>query len=136
MYNEAPDDVEEVLISWLGQIYRAAITRHNKDPLPFILIRHIDGKEDPDVGADHLVSVKILSDKSLGEDAAASNSQNVHLQMVELGEYDPDVLLSNGRNASIDYVKYDKSPRWVKYENDQVLVKEALYEIGLSYAPV
>ncbi|MBB3752614.1 hypothetical protein FHT44_005126 [Mycolicibacterium sp. BK634] len=136
MYDEAPEDVEEVLVVWLGQIHRAAVTRRNKDPLPFILVRHIDGKEDTITGtADFLVSVRVLSDKNLGEDAAAEAAKDVHRQMLELAQYLPDVPLSSGRNASLDYVTVTQSPRWVPYDNDQVLCKQAQYQIGLSYAP-
>ena len=131
-----PDDVEEVLTAYLSTAYRAAITRRTGDPLPFVLIRHVDGRENPTEGtADHLVSLRVLSDKALGEDAAADNSAGVHAMMLEMARYLPDVYLSSvGRNASIDYVSVHQSPRWTTYNNPQILSKTGLYTVGLAYS--
>lgn len=138
MLDQAPDDVEEVLIAWLGSLYRTSIIKRNQDPFPFILVRHIDGHEEAECGtADHLVEVRVLCDRSFGEDAVADICSEVNRQMGELAIDLPDVYLpKRDRNASIDYVTCPKSFRWLEYENDQILCKRANYEIGLSYNSV
>jgi len=136
LLDQAPDDVEEAVIVWLSSLGRAAITRRSTDPLPFRLVRHITGDEKVDEGvADQVVTVRTLCDKTLGEDAARDECQKTHRAMLTIARELPDILLSNGRNATIDYLKVFESPRWIEYENDQVLCKLARYQIGLSYAP-
>lgn len=131
-----PDDVEEVLVAYLGSLHRAAITRRTEDPLPFILVRHVDGREDPTAGtADHLVSVRVLCDRAFGEDAAADTCTDVHQMMMELARDLPDVfLVRRNRNASIDYVTCMQSPKWAAYENNQILSKASLFQVGLAYS--
>ncbi|APE16172.1 hypothetical protein BOH72_14055 [Mycobacterium sp. WY10] len=140
-----PDDVEEVLVSHLGKIssstrsctaYRTAVTRRANDPLPFVLVRHVDGREDPTAGtADHLVSLRVLCDKALGEDAAADTASGVHRLMLALAIDLPDVYLAKrDRNASIDYLTCTQSPKWVDYPNDQILCKQSMFQVGLAYS--
>ena len=138
MLDEAPDDVEEVLVSGLSSVHRAAITRRSGDPYPFILIRHVDGKENVDEGtADHLVEIKTLCQKSLGEVAARDHCRNTHRRMLEIARDLPDIPLSNGRMATVDYVTVFRSPRWIEIrDDDQVLAKAGWYTVGLSYAPI
>lgn len=137
MLDQAPDDVEEVVTTWLNTLYRSAITRRNKDPLPFILVRHIDGDENVELGdADQVVNIRVLCQKGLSEDAAAMVCRDVHRQMLELARYLPDILLvSSNRMASVDYVSVVSPPHWIEYKDDQVLCKSSTYTIGLSYAP-
>jgi hypothetical protein len=136
LLDEAPDDIEEALVSWLTPVNRAAISRRTGDPLPFILIRHLDGSEKVDEGiADHIVTIRTLCARSGGEVAARNESLRTHRAMLELARYLPEVSLSGGRIATIDYLKVTESPRWMAYEDDQILCKLARYQIGLSYAP-
>lgn len=130
----APDDVEEALTAYLGGLRRSAITRRPEDPLPFILIRHIGGDEDPIEGfADPLVSIRTLCDKSLGEDAAADECALTHRWMLQLANEQDDIPISGGRIVNFDYVSVVESPHWVPFEDDQVLCKLGRYGIGLSY---
>lgn len=134
MLNEAPEDIEEVLVAWLSPVHPTAITRPIGDPLPFIVIRHIDGTESVDEGtADHLVTIRTFCEKALGDVAARDACNLTHRRMLKLAHELPDVPLANGRNASIDYVTVTESPRWDEYADDQVLVKRARYQVGLSY---
>lgn len=136
LLDQAPDDVEETVIVWLSSLGRVAITRRTDDPFPFRLVRNITGSEKVDEGiADSVVTVRTLCDKALGEDAARNECGKTHRAMLTIARELPDILLSNGRNATLDYLKVFESPRWMDYENDQVLVKLARYQLGLSYAP-
>lgn len=136
LLDQAPDDVEEAIIVWLSSLGRTAITRRTDDPLPFRLVRNITGSEKVDEGtADFVVQIRTLCNKALGEDAARTECDKTHRAMLTIARELPDILLSNGRNATVDYLKVFESPMWSEYENDQVLVKIARYQIGLSYAP-
>jgi hypothetical protein len=133
-YDLAPDDVEEALTAYLSGLRRTAITRKTGDPLPFILVRHIDGGEDPEAGfADPLVSIRTLCAKSLGEDAAAAECALTHQWMLHLANNQDDIPISGGRVVNLDYVNVVQQPRWVEFEDDQVLCKLGRYGIGLSY---
>lgn len=137
LLGEAPDDIEEALVSWLTPVNRTAISRRTDDPLPFILVRHLDGFEKVDEGiADHIVSIRTLCARSGGEVAARDESQRTHRAMLELARYLDEVSLSGGRIATIDYVKVTESPRWEEFADDQILCKRARYQIGLSYCAV
>jgi len=132
--NEAPDDAEECVIAWLNPLRRSAQTRRSGDPLPFTLITHITGTEDLDCGyADDVVSVHTLCDKSLGEDNAKNEADATHRRMLLLGRYLPDVVLTDGRVATIDYCDVFQRPRWEPYGDDQILRKVGRYRLGLSY---
>lgn len=135
-YDLAPDDVEEALTAYLSGLRRTAITRRPEDPLPFTLIRHIGGDEDPVEGfADPLVSIRTLCAKSLGEDAAAIECALTHQWMLQLAASDEqvDIPISGGRIVNLDYANVVESPRWIEFEDDQVLCKLGRYGIGLSY---
>ncbi len=132
---QAPDDVEEAVIVWLSSLGRAAITRRTDDPLPFRLVRNIAGDENVDVGtAETVVQIRTLCDKALGEDAARNECDKTHRAMLTIARELPDIPLSNGRNATIDYLTVFESPHWMDYGNDQILCKLARYQLGLSYA--
>lgn len=131
---EAPDDAEEVIIAWLQPLRRSAQTRVSGDPLPFTLITHITGTEDLDCFyADDVVSVHTLCDKKFGVDSAKEEADATHRRMLLLGRYLPDVVLTDGRTATIDYCDVFERPHWVPYGDDQILRKVGRYKIGLSY---
>lgn len=132
--NEAPDDDEEICIAWLSPLNRCAQTRRSGDPLPFILVTHITGKEDADCfHADNVVQVATLCDKRFGEDAAKIEAENTHKRMLLLARYLEDVVLTDGRTATIDSVSVFESLSWQPYGDDQILMKVARYTLGLSY---
>ena len=132
--DEAPDDVEEALIAYLSGLRRTDRTRQAGDPLPFILVNHIDGSEDPDTGfADPLVSIRTLCDKGLGEAVAAQESALTHQWMLNLARVQEDISISGGRIVNFDYVNVVQAPRWTEYPNGQLLCKLGRYGIGLSY---
>lgn len=137
---EAPDDVEEALVAYLGGIplgaatRRAAISRRTGDPFPFTLIRNLGGGEEAELGfSDPLVSIRTLCDKSLGEDAARDECATTHEWMLQLARVQEDIPIGNGRVVNFDYVNVVEQPHWVPFGDDQVLCKLGRYGIGLSY---
>lgn len=138
-YEEGPDDAESVVISWLSPLLppgQVAITRYPNDPLPFILVNHLDSNESVEESwSDALVSVHILTRKTRGNEAeAAKNAEKVHRRMLRLAEWLEDVDLPDGRKATISSVSVAKGPKWVPYGDDQILRKVGRYTIGLDYA--
>lgn len=132
--NEAPDDAEEVVIAWLTPLRRTAQTRRSGEVLPFTLVSHLTGTEDVcNFYADDVVSVHTLCDKGLGEDNAKDEADATHRRMLLLGRYLPDVVLTDGRIATIDYCDVFERPKWVPYGDDQILRKVGRYKLGLSY---
>lgn len=132
--DEASDDVEEALIAYLSGLRRTDRTRRAGDPLPFILVNHIGGSEDPEAGfADPLVSIRTLCDKGLGESVAAQESDLAHRWMLRLASVQDDIPISGGRVVNFDYVNVVEAPHWAEYPNGQLLCKLGRYGIGLSY---
>lgn len=133
LYQHA-ESVEQILIAYLSPQRRTAVARLVDDPLPFTIVHHITGIEDPQVGtADPVVSVQVLSDKALGWDLAEANAQQTHDALLYLAR-NLDTGPTSGY-GSIDYIKVVEAPIWVEYEDTQILRKVGRYRIGLSYVP-
>lgn len=133
LLNECTEDVEEVVVAWLTPLRRCAAVRRAGDELPFTLVHHIDGTEKPqEYTADELVSVHTLCDRALGEMAAKDEAKLTHRRMLLLAKTLPVIDLSDGRQASVDFVQIAETPRWEFYSNE-ILRKVARYAIGLSY---
>ncbi|AAN01980.1 tail terminator [Mycobacterium phage TelAviv] len=128
--NEGPADAETFVVKWLGEVYRAANTRRPGDPLPFLLIQQVAGKENLDEStADPVVQVDILCDKVDGEDAARDIKDRVHRRMLLLGRY----LEMDG---TLDWMKVFESPRRLEYTNDKVIRYTARYQFGQTYEQI
>jgi hypothetical protein len=137
LLDQAADDVEEVIIAWLQPLRRASNTRRAGDELPFTLVNHITGTESVDLSwTDELVSIHTLCDKNLGTNAAKVEGQRTHRRMTLQARYLEDVVLSDGRIASIDWVKVSETPRFAPYADDQILQIISRYQVGLSYTEV
>lgn len=135
--DEGVDDAEEVLIAWLKPLRPLATgnTRRSGAPLPYTLVTHLMGNESiEESNADPIVSVQTLCDKNLGQSAFKVESQRTHRRMMLLARYNEDVVLDDGRIASIDYVQVTEMPRTEPYGDDQILRKIGRYQLGLSYA--
>lgn len=131
--DESTDDVEEVLVAWLEPLRRTAAVRRAGDELPFTLVHHIDGTEKPqEFTADEVVSVHTLCDRADGEAAAAREAKLTHRRMLLLAKTLPAITLTDGRQASVDFVQVVETPHWEPYSNE-ILRKVARYGIGLSY---
>lgn len=122
-----PEDVETLVVKWLAPLYRTANTRRPGDPLPFLLVEHVAGKENiEESSADLVAQVDILCDKQLGEDAARDVKDRTHRRMLLLGRH----LEVDG---TVDWMKVFESPRRSPYENDKVIRYTARYQFGQTY---
>lgn len=131
---ESPTDLEEIIVAWLQPLRYTAIARQVDDPLPMALVTEVTGDEDDIIGiADPVVSVHTLCDRTLGYAAAKNEARNTHRRMLLLGRYLDAITLKDGRQAGVDYVSVFQRPRWVPYEDTQVLRKVGRYACGLSY---
>jgi len=138
---EQPDDVEEILTTWITPVCTAAVRFTDLDQLPFVIVNNLGGDTDIYLGlSDPVVSVRVLCDKRLGHDAAARTADRVHRRLVQFGRELPEITLTDGRIASIDYLRCIESPHWAAYDatgratagNDEILCKLARYQVGLT----
>jgi hypothetical protein len=141
LLDEDVDDAETVFVSWLTPLYstpeHVANTRRAGDPLPFVLINHLDSNENVEEStSDALVSAHILTHKSAGEVASRDEANRVHRRILLLARYLEDVDLAGGRKATIDYVNVARRPKREAYGDDLILRRLGRYELGLSYAKV
>lgn len=138
--DEAAEDAEAVVISWLKPLYadgHVANFRNSGDPLPFILVTHLDSNECVEESyADALVSVHVLTHKAAGPVSSRDETAKMHARMLLLARYLEDVDLPGGRKASLESVSVFKSPRREDYGDEQILRRNGRYTIGLSYAKV
>ena len=134
VFNDCADDVEAVMVAWLTPLRRCSVTRIAGDELPFTLVKHVAGTENPGEGlADPIVSVHTLCDRSYGESEAAYEAQLTHRRMLLLARtLDWQITLPDHTEVAVDYVTVVESPIWVPY-TDQILRKVGRYQIGLTY---
>lgn len=140
LLDAAAEDVEELVVAWLTPLGRTSVTRKTGDTLPFRLVTHIAGSEDPDMElASPIVSVHTLCERNTdgvpdtGWESARDEAKLTHRRMLELGRYRDTIALSDGREAAIDFLTVTESPRWEPFGDEQILRKVGRYQIGLSY---
>lgn len=122
-----PFDAETLTVQWMLQQYPTANTRRPGDPLPFIIVEQVAGKESVDEStSDPVVQLMILCDKKNGEDAARDIKDRAHRRMLLLGR-------SLEADATIDWMRVFESPRRMKYQSDNVIAYVARYQFGLTY---
>lgn len=141
LLDEDVDDAETVFISWLTPLYdttnHVANTRRSGDPLPFVLVNHLDSNESVEnFTSDALVSVHVLTHKSAGDVASRDEASRVHRRILLLARHLEDVDLAGGRKATIDFVTVAKRPTREPYGDDQILRRLGRYNLGLSLAKV
>lgn len=138
--DEGPEDVETIAIALLKDLLPAGHVknvRRSGDPLPFILVNFLDGNEDVECSCvDDLVSVHVLTHKSAGEVASRDQTDEMHRAMLSQARYLDAIPLSDGRIATIDYVKVAKRPKREEYGDEMILRRIGRYIIGHSYAKV
>lgn len=131
-----PDDIEAALAAYFAPIRRSASVWETGDGLPFTIITHLTGSEDPEVGfADPVVQVDTLADKELGWVNARNEARTTHQAMLYLARYQPSIVLS-GRVFSIHYMLVTESPHWVPFGDIGILRKCGRYQIGIEYVPI
>lgn len=137
---EAAEDVETVLVSWLRPLYpdgHVSNDRRSGDPLPYVLVHHLDSNEDICTSSvDALVSIHVLTHKAAGEVSSRDEMDTVHRRLLLLGRYLEDVALIGGRNATIDYFDVSSSPKREEYGDEMILRRVGRYNLGLSYVEV
>lgn len=138
--DEGPDDVETAIINWLRPLLpdgQVANARLSEDPVPFIVVEHIDGLESEELSeADEVVSVHALYAKGLGNEnrvLAGKFASIVHRRMLLLARY-LDPIVVGSRVVDVDYVQIFSRPRWVPYGDETILRKVGRYRVGLPYA--
>lgn len=139
--DEAPDDAETIVISWLKPMLadgHVANVRRAGDPLPFYLVNNLDTNETVEISAaDALVSVHVLVHRAAGEVALRDEANRMHRRMLLLARWLEDVDLAAGRIATIDSVSVAKAPNKTEpYGDDQILRRIGRYGIGLPYAKI
>lgn len=136
LLDEDVDDAETVFVSWINPLYtpgHVANTRRSGDPLPFVLINHLDSVESIEESTSNaLVSVHILTHKTEGEVASRDESDRVHRRILLLGRYLEDVDLAGGRKATIDFLSVVSRPTRQVYGDELILRRVGRYNLGLS----
>ncbi len=126
----------ELVIAWLKPLRRTGAARVAGDPLPFTLVTHVGGSEDPATGfSRQLVQVDTLCDIALGYAAAFAEGVKTHDRMTLLARHCDcgSITLADTFPAAVDYVNVAESPRLIEYEDVRILRVMARYQIGLSY---
>lgn len=140
LLDEDVDDAETVFVSWLSPLYAAghvANRRLSGDPLPFVIVNHLDSNECQEESiSDALVSVHILTHKAAGDVASRDEANKVHRRLLLLARYLEDVDLAGGRKATIDFLDAPNRPKREDYGDEQILRRVGRYNLGLSYAKV
>jgi hypothetical protein len=129
-------DAEQVLVAWLQPIRATAVARVTGDPLPFTLVGQVGGHEDPICGtADLLVQVDTLTDRDLGYENARTEMRLTKRRLNELIVHNDTFALPDGTQIGVDYLTCAESPRFLMYEDAQILRTMGRYDIGLYYVP-
>lgn len=135
--DQVAEDSEEVIIAWLAPLRDTANQRVMGDPLPFTMVAHVAGNENPDEGtAAPVVSVHTFTSRDLGRANLKNETQTTHRRMLRLGKSCDTITLTDGRQVGVDYVDVVESPLFVPYGDEQILRKVGRYEVGLTYVPV
>jgi hypothetical protein len=131
--SSAPD-IEMLVAAWLAPLRRSGVAFRTGDPLPFTLVTRIGGDENFWTRLDEpIVSVHTLCDLSKGYAQAGIESQATHDRMLELGWALGPVLMPDGSQVCVDYLKPFQYPRWLDYEDVRVLRKVGRYKIGTTH---
>lgn len=135
LYDQAPDDAEEVIIAWLKPLGRTAINRKTNDPLPFRVVRRVAGDEDEIQFSDNpVVSVHTFG---ASEQQTKDETRLTHRRMLLLARNPlEDIVLPGGRIANVEYLNVFESPTWSDYGDDNIFRKVARYQFGLSFVAV
>lgn len=142
LLDEDAVDAEDFVCCWLQPLIRAGVKRELSDPWPFVLVQRVSGADDPDTGLDDPVIQldilhKLASPASTAsgqlEAAAKTFANNVHRRMTLLATTYPDVTVSSGEVAGIDFLTVLIRPHRQPFGDETVARFVARYRLGLSY---
>jgi hypothetical protein len=140
LLDEQAEDDEAITVAWLKDLHDEGHVKNFRrpgDPLPFILVSHLDSNENIEESTvDALISIHVLTHKAEGQVVNRDTANEMHRRMLLLARYLEDVELPDGRVATIDYINAPQPPKRVEYGDENILRRVARYEIGLSYAKV
>lgn len=130
---DAPDE-EDFVCCWLQPVIRAAVDRQLGDVLPFVTVERISGTDDENQGTDE--PVVQLDIYARGVEAAKTAAKQVHRRMLRLFQDCPNVTLSDGSIASIDFGETVIKPFRMAYSDDQIVRYTARYHLGTTFVTV
>lgn len=138
LYDQAPEDVEDIVIAWLKPSVQApnalGLERPDTDPpiLPFRMVTGITGVDDCNqFDSESIVSVHTFDKTRVLAKRAA---RDTHRRMLVLAS-DPltDIVMVDGRIANIEYLDVVERPTYRDYKADNVKRYVARYRIGLEF---
>jgi hypothetical protein len=130
---DAPD-VEDFVACWMQPVIRAAVERELGDVLPYCTVERISGADDENQGTDE--PVVQLDFYARGAEAAFAAARLGHRRMTRLFQDCPNVTLSDGSVAAIDFGETVVKPFRMTYSDDQIVRYTARYHLGTSYVTV
>lgn len=134
LYDQDSPDEEDFVTCWMQPVMRTAVERDLDDVLPFCEVTGISGADDPDCGAsDPVVQLDFYAH---GATAAKDAAKQGHRRMNLLFRTSPDVTLSDGTVANVDFGGCLIRPFRMPYQHDLIVRYTARYQLGLSYVTV
>jgi hypothetical protein len=132
---------EQFFIAWLKPLGLTKLRVNDDTPLPVRRVQEIFAVDDSNLFyTTAQVAVFTMCNYSADGDNweidAEAASQDTHDRILYLAQHEVTVELPDGRKTDVDYLTVTQSPIWIDYENDQMLVKEARYEVGLQFVAV
>lgn len=138
LHEQQPVSSEQFFVAWLRPLGRTTIRVNDDTPLPVRRVQQIWGVDDLNLfWTTARVKVHTMCNYSADGDNweidAEAEAQRTHDRILYLASHDVSIQLPDGRIASPSYLEVIQVPLWIDYENDQILDKEAEYEIGLDF---
>lgn len=130
---DAPDD-EDFVCCWLQPVIRASVERELGDELPFCTVQRISGADDENEGVDDPTTQ--IDVYGYGVTAAKAASKAMHRRMNRLFRDCPNVTLSDGTIAALDYGETVIKPFRMTYADDKIVRYTARYKLGFTLVPV
>lgn len=130
---DAPDE-EDFVCCWMQPVMRTAVDRQLGDVLPFCTVERISGTDDENQGTDE--PVVQLDFYARGVEAAKAAARLGHRRMLRLFQDCPNVTLSDGSVASIDFGETVIKPFRMTYSDDQIVRYTARYHLGTTFVTV
>lgn len=129
--DEAPPNVEDVVVEWLAAIGPAGVQRMAVDPLPYREVHRIAGADDPDQGID----VAVVSVHTFASDmrAAKTEADLTHQRMLWLTRHPfTDIELVTGV-ANINFCQTVEKPANQGFGDPKIGRYVARYRIGVDF---